>query len=103
MNTALQCLSNCYEVTLYFLQNKFIESINKDNPLGYKGIIAYHYSRVLKELWYGINKSFSPSQFKKIISNLHLNVRYLYNAYSVFRIFATRFPRVFVNIIGCFA
>lgn len=77
MNTALQCLSNSYELSLYFLTNKFIESINKENPLGHKGQIAFHYARVIKELWYGTKKSFSPVDFKKIMANLHVNVRFL--------------------------
>lgn len=77
MNTAIQCLANCYELSSYFLCNKFIESINKDNPLGYKGLIAFHYARVIKELWYGSKKYTSPMEFKKIISNFNLNVRYI--------------------------
>ena len=77
MNTALQCLSNCYELSLYFLNNKFKDYINTENPLGQKGLVAFHYSKVIRELWFGIKKSHFPVEFKKMISKLHLNVRYI--------------------------
>ena len=77
MNTALQCLSNCYELSYYFLCNKFIESINKDNPLGYKGLIAFNYAKLIKGMWYGNNKCISPAELKKTIYNFHLKVRYI--------------------------
>jgi len=34
MNSALQCLSNTFELTSYFLTREFEKDINKDNPLG---------------------------------------------------------------------
>jgi len=37
MNSALQCLSNSWPLTNYFLQKHFINEINEDNPLGTKG------------------------------------------------------------------
>ena len=34
LNTAVQCLSNCWELTNYFLREKYKKDINKKNPLG---------------------------------------------------------------------
>ncbi len=34
MNSALQCLSNTFELTSYFLTREFERDVNKDNPLG---------------------------------------------------------------------
>lgn len=34
MNSALQCLSNTFELTSYFLTREFEKDVNKDNPLG---------------------------------------------------------------------
>lgn len=34
MNTCLQCLSNIWELTNYFITNEFIKDINRDNRLG---------------------------------------------------------------------
>ena len=40
MNSALQCLSNTWPLTRYFLDQHFREEINYDNPLGTKGELA---------------------------------------------------------------
>lgn len=40
MNSALQCLSNTWPLTRYFLDEHFREEINYDNPLGTKGELA---------------------------------------------------------------
>ena len=44
MNSALQCLSNTWILTKYFLECHFKKEINKDNPLGTSGALAFHYS-----------------------------------------------------------
>ena len=67
MNTSLQCLSNCYELTQYFLSDKYINDINEDNPIGTKGILAKAYGNLLKHLWYGTSDTFSPTQFKNAL------------------------------------
>ena len=67
MNTSLQCLSNCYELTKYFLSGKYINDINEENPIGTKGILAKAYGNLLKHLWYGTSSYFTPSQFKNAL------------------------------------
>ena len=67
MNTSLQCLSNCYELTQYFLSDKYINDINVDNPIGTRGILAKAYGNLLKHLWYGTSDTFSPTQFKNAL------------------------------------
>lgn len=34
MNSALQCMSNTYDLTEYFLDNSFVNDLNPKNPLG---------------------------------------------------------------------
>ena len=34
MNSSLQCLSNTYELTYYFLSDAYQPDVNKKNPLG---------------------------------------------------------------------
>ena len=34
MNSSLQCLSNSYELTYYFISDSYLPDINKKNPLG---------------------------------------------------------------------
>ena len=37
MNSSLQCLSNCWELTKYFLDERFKADLNENNPLGTEG------------------------------------------------------------------
>ena len=41
MSTALQCISNCVELRNYFLFGTPRNDVNKNNNLGYKGLVAY--------------------------------------------------------------
>lgn len=68
MNTSLQCLSSCYELSEYFLKDLYKAHINKDNPIGTGGDLAMAYAFLLKNLWYGSNKVHSPWNFKRAIS-----------------------------------
>jgi ubiquitin carboxyl-terminal hydrolase 4/11/15 len=67
MNTSLQCISNCWELTNYFLKNHYKSDINENNPIGTKGILARAYANLLKNLWYGEKNVFSPWNFKRAI------------------------------------
>ena len=57
MNSALQCLSNCEELTKYFLLRKAFEEINRNNKHGTGGEVAKAYYELVKELWLGVNNS----------------------------------------------
>ena len=67
MNTSLQCISNCYELATYFLNDTYKKDINTNNPLGTQGALARSFANLLKELYYGDNNSFSPRNFKNAI------------------------------------
>lgn len=66
MNSALQCLSNCEPLTIYFLLNLYKEEINKSNSLGTKGEIANAYFELIKELWQGRSSYLCPTDFRQI-------------------------------------
>jgi hypothetical protein len=51
MSTALQCLSNCVELRNYFLFGNPKKDINKNNVLGYKGLVAYGFEYLIRKLW----------------------------------------------------
>jgi len=68
MNTALQCIMNCYELSNYFLKNIYKEHINMDNPIGTKGVLAIAYTNLLKNVYNGVSSTFSPWDFKHAIS-----------------------------------
>ncbi|KAH7061393.1 hypothetical protein B0J12DRAFT_292387 [Macrophomina phaseolina] len=65
MNSALQCIRSVEELTAYFLQSKFKEELNVDNPLGHGGSIAKAYAGLLAAI-YGedATTSFAPKNFK---------------------------------------
>lgn len=68
MSTSLQCISNCYELTQYFLKDHYKKDINVDNPIGSSGVLAKSYANFLKNVWYGESGVFSPWNFKRAIS-----------------------------------
>ena len=68
MNSGLQCLSNCYELTKYFLLDYYENDINLDNKLGSGGKIAIIYRKLLEDLWKGDQNSINPSYFKSIFA-----------------------------------
>lgn len=68
MNTALQCIMNCYELSSYFLKNIYKGHINMDNPIGTKGVLAIAYTNLLKNVYNGTSSTFSPWDFKGAIS-----------------------------------
>lgn len=67
MNSGLQCCSHAFQLSRYFLSGKYLQEINKDNPLGTQGQLSTHYGKMIKNLWYGSESSFSPTQFKRAI------------------------------------
>ena len=71
MNTAIQCLNSCWELTNFFLKKNFENKINKDNPLGYKGILCKAYSNLIHHLWYGVGNVYNPTSFFLIIGNIN--------------------------------
>jgi len=67
-NSALQCLSQCEDLTKYFLQDLYKPEINYENPLGLKGKLATAYASFIKEMWIEKNRVVSPFELKKVIS-----------------------------------
>ena len=66
MNSALQCLSNCYELTKYFLLDYYLNDINPDNKLGTGGQVTTIYRKLLEDLWNSEEDYINPSYFKRI-------------------------------------
>lgn len=65
MNSALQCIRSVEELTAYFLQTKYKEELNSDNPLGHGGAIAKAYAGLLASIYAeDATTSFAPKNFK---------------------------------------
>lgn len=72
MNSALQCIRSVEELAVYFLQGKFKDEINANNPLSSGGVMAKKYSEVLQGIYSdNASSSISPTNFKKALSNLN--------------------------------
>uniref|UniRef100_A0A8W4FG21 Ubiquitin carboxyl-terminal hydrolase n=1 Tax=Sus scrofa TaxID=9823 RepID=A0A8W4FG21_PIG len=66
MNSAIQCLSNTPPLTEYFLNDKYQEELNFDNPLGMRGEIAKSYAELIKQMWSGKFSYVTPRAFKVV-------------------------------------
>ena len=67
MNSALQCLSNCFQLTKYFLTNLYNNELNNENKLGTGGKICETYRNLLKKMWMGGEETVNPIKFREII------------------------------------
>lgn len=67
MNSSLQCLSNCYELTRYFLEERFKPDLNVENPLGTAGRLVQAYAKLLHEMWNQEDSVVRPHMFKRIL------------------------------------
>ena len=65
MNSSIACLSNCTELTCYFLSGDYKKDINRENKLGMEGKLAEHWGDLLQEYWVLHTKVGDPSEFKK--------------------------------------
>ena len=65
MSTALQCLSNCVELRNYFLFGSPKKDINKNNVLGYKGLVAYGFEYLIRKLWLDNEQVIDLGKFKR--------------------------------------
>ena len=74
MNTALQCISNCFELTNYFLNNHYKNHLNTTNTIGSNGMLAKSYADLVNNLWYGKSSVFSPNSFKRVLDQLKTSV-----------------------------
>ena len=69
MNSSIACLSNCHELTQYFLTKKYRSDINKSNKEGTKGRLAEAWYSLLKEYWLSKERYGVPKEIKKIVSS----------------------------------
>ncbi|XP_067931745.1 ubiquitin carboxyl-terminal hydrolase 32-like isoform X2 [Watersipora subatra] len=64
MNSAIQCVSNCKPLTVYFQRNLHLYELNRANPLGMKGRLAQLYAKLINGLWDGTNKNLPPVELR---------------------------------------
>lgn len=67
MSVGLQCLSHTPLFRSYFLSGRYLDEINRDNPLGTGGKLISEFAQLLKLIWSGTNVHISPMKFKKVL------------------------------------
>lgn len=68
MNSGLQCTRAVEELTIFFLDHKYKEELNADNPLGHGGQVAKTYAGLLEAIYGDSNAtSFAPRNFKNTL------------------------------------
>lgn len=75
MNSALQCLVHCKELTQYFLAQVYKQELNESNPLGMQGQLARQYAYLIAALFNPVytKPSLPPSEFKKTLGRFAPN------------------------------
>ena len=64
MNSSIACLSNCIELTYYFLSGEYKKDINRENKLGMGGALAESWADLLQDYWVGSSHVGNPSDLK---------------------------------------
>ena len=75
MNSSIACLSNCTELTYYFLSEQYKSEINYNNKYGLKGKLAEGWFQLLKEYWVENTKQGNPKDIKYIIGEKDMKYR----------------------------
>ena len=69
MNSSIACISNCTELTYYFLSGDYKKDINKNNKLGLGGNLAKSWGGLLQQYWVSKTRVGNPSEFKRTLGN----------------------------------
>ena len=69
MNSSIACLSNCSELTFYFLSGNFEDHINKKNIDGTKGKLAIEWYKLLVDYWTTTKRAGNPANIKNIVGS----------------------------------
>ena len=75
MNSSIACISNCTELTYYFLKGDYLKDINEENTLGMRGEVAREWGKLLKSYWVQNTSVGDPSDFKRTIGQKAVRFR----------------------------
>ena len=68
MNSSIACLSNCTELTTYFLTKKYENDINEKNKEGLGGKLAKAWYNLLDQYWNSRISAGNPSEVKSCVA-----------------------------------
>ena len=74
MNSSIQCLSNTYELTRYFIEKRYKSLINREykNPLGTEGRLVQAWAKLISEMWVNNSQVVRPDLFKRILGQYNV-------------------------------
>ncbi|XP_048242717.1 ubiquitin carboxyl-terminal hydrolase 8-like [Haliotis rufescens] len=67
MNSTIQCLNNCTPLVAYFLNDLYLNDINRESSEGMHGEMVDDYAIVLKALWKGQYRCITPRDLKNTV------------------------------------
>ncbi|XP_029645889.1 ubiquitin carboxyl-terminal hydrolase 8 [Octopus sinensis] len=67
MNSIIQCLSNTNALLRYFLQDSYLDHVNRNSVLGDSGEVVDEFAVIVKALWSGQYKCITPRDFKNTV------------------------------------
>ena len=94
MNSSIACLSNCSELTEYFLRQKYVNDINEDNRDGAEGELAEEWYNLLGNYWLTKHTVGNPKNIKIIVGSKNRKFSG-YNQQD-----SNEFMTVFLEILG---
>lgn len=68
LNSSIQCLAACTELTQYFVNRSHLSDLNEKNPLGTAGQLAKHYATLIHQMHSGVLGPIGPYELKYAIS-----------------------------------
>jgi len=69
MNSILQCMSGTIPLSRYFLGGTYKQHINKNNPLGSRGVLAEAFAGLIRHLWSGEYPFIAPVTLKVCVNH----------------------------------
>ena len=94
MNSSIACISNCYELTYYFLSKKFVKDINRSNRDGVGGKLAEEWYELINYYWNSRKSIGNPRDVKAIVGYKNRK----FTGYS--QQDSNEFMTVFLDILG---
>ena len=66
INSSIQCLSHCEDLTRFILTGEWTDQVNPVNPIGTEGELLMEYSKLIHKIWAEKPRgSIYPSDFKE--------------------------------------
>lgn len=66
---------------MIYLEGRYNDELNRDNPLGMQGDLAEAYGALIRELWSGYHSHLTPRKFK--VRGVMAELGYIYTHHGI--------------------